>query len=112
MVPLWAAIVGLTWWAIESRVDAAVIAGSVVVVGLVTNAFAWLLGLIALVPVIGPLIVTALTTGFVLLLNAVGSIVSFVAVRRGYGKDVLTARGLTVVLIIGIVIGFVLGRLV
>lgn len=112
MVPVWVAIVGLTWWAIESRVDAAVIAGSVLVAGLVTNAFAWLLGLIALVPVVGPLIATALTTGFVLLLNAVGSIVSFVAVRRGYGRDVLTARGLTVVLIIGIVIGFVLGRLI
>jgi len=112
MVPLWAAIIVLTWWAIESRIDAAVIAGGVLVVGLVTNAFAWLLGLIALVPVIGPLIVSALTTGFVLLLNAIGSIVSFVAVRRGYGKDVLTARGLTVAVLIGVVIGFVLGRLV
>ena len=39
-----------------------------------------------MVPVIGPLIVTALTTGFVLLLNAVGSIVSFVAIKRGYGR--------------------------
>lgn len=112
MVPLWLAMVGLTWWAIEQRVDASVIAGSVIVVGLVTNAFAWLLGLIALVPVVGPLIVTALTTGFVLLLNAVGSIVSFVAIKRGYSKDVLTYRGLTVAVIIGIVIGFVLGRLI
>src|SRR5262245_56227001 len=105
MVPLWIAIAGLTWWALESRVDVSVIAGSVVVVGLVTNAFAWLLGLVALVPVVGPLIVTALTTGFVLLLNAVGSIVSFIAIRRGYSKDVLTYRGLTVAVIIGIVIG-------
>ena len=112
MMPVWLIIVGLTWWAIDSQVDAAVITGSVVVVGLVTNAFAWLLGLIALVPVIGPLIVTLLTTGFVLLLNAVGSIVSFVAIRRGYSKDVLTTKGLTVAVIIGVVIGFVLGKLI
>ena len=112
MVPVWAAIVGLTWWANENRVDGALIAGGVIVVGLVTNAFAWLLGLIALVPVVGPLVVTALTTGFVLLLNAIGSIVSFVAVRRGYGKDVMTARGLTVAVLIGAIIGFVIGRLV
>ena len=39
MVPVWLAILGLTWWAIDSQVDAAVITGSVVVVGLVTNAF-------------------------------------------------------------------------
>ncbi len=112
MVPLWAAIVGLTWLAMEYHVDASLIAGGVIVVGLVSNAFAWLLGLIALVPVVGPLVVTALTTGFVLLLNAIGSIVSFVAVRRGYGRDVMTARGLTVAVLIGIVIGFVLGRLI
>lgn len=111
MVPVWLAIVGLTWWAVEQRVDASVIAGSVVVVGLVTNAFAWLLGLIAMVPVVGPLLVTALTTGFVLLINAVGSIVSFIAVRRGYAKDVMTSRGLTIAVLIGVVIGFVLGKL-
>ena len=112
MVPLWAAMIGLAWWGLESRVDGKLIAGGVIVVGLVTNAFAWLLGLIALVPVIGPLVVTARTTGFVLLLNAIGSIVSFVAVRRGYGKDVMTARGLTVAVLIGVIIGFVIGRLV
>ena len=112
MVPLWAAMLGLTWWAVESHVDGAVIAGSVVVVGLVSNAFAWLLGLVGLVPVIGPLIVKVLSLGFVWLLNAVGSVVSFVAIRRGYSKDVLTYRGLTVAVIIGIVIGFVIGRLI
>ena len=112
MVPVWLAIVGLTWWAIESSVDTSVIAGSVVVVGLVTNAFAWLLGLVGLVPLIGPLIVKVLTAGFLLLLNAVGSLVSFIAIRRGYSKDVLTYRGLTVAVIIGIVIGFILGKLI
>ncbi len=112
MVPVWLAIVGLTWWAIEQRVDTSVIAGSVVVVGLVTNAFAWLLGIVALVPLIGPLIVKVLTMGFILLLNAVGSVVSFVAIKRGYSKDVLTYKGLTVAVIIGIVIGFVIGKLI
>ena len=112
MVPVWLAIVGLTWWALEEHVNTSVIAGSVVVVGLVTNAFAWLLGLVALVPVVGPLIVTALTAGFVLLLNAVGSIVSFIAIKRGYAKEVLSLKGLTVAVIIGVVIGYVLGKLV
>jgi tetrahydromethanopterin S-methyltransferase subunit F len=37
--------------------------------------------------------------------------VSYIAIRRGYSKDVLTYRGLTVAVIIGIVIGFVLGKL-
>jgi hypothetical protein len=112
MVPLWLAIIGFTWWANEKRVDASVIAGSVVVVGLVTNAFAWLLGVIALVPILGPLIVKVLSIGFIWLLNAVGYLVSFIAIKRGYAKDVLTYRGLTVAVIIGIIIGFVLGKLI
>jgi hypothetical protein len=111
-VPLWAAIVGLAWWAIEHHVDKAVVAGSVLAVGLVTNAFAWLLALISLVPIVGPLVVKALSLGFIWLLNAVGYLVSFIAIKRGYSRDVLTYRGLTVAVIIGIIIGFVIGRLV
>jgi hypothetical protein len=112
MVPVWIAIVGLAWWGYEAHLEPAVIAASVLVVGLLSNAFAWLLGLIALVPVIGPLIVKVLSIGFVWLLNGVGYLVAFVAIKRGYSKDVLTYRGLTIAVIIGIVIGFILGRLV
>lgn len=112
MLPMWALIIGLTWWALEQDVDKSVVAGSLLAVGLVSNAFAWLLGVIALVPVIGPLIVKALSIGFIWLLNAVGYLVSVIAIKRGYSKDVLTYRGLTVAVIIGIIIGFVIGKLV
>ena len=111
MLPLWCAIGGLVWLGLRFNVDRGVIAASVVVVGLITNAFAWLLGIIALVPIIGPIIIKVLSIGFIWLLNAVGYLVSYIAIRRGYSKDVLTYRGLTIALIIGIVIGFVLGRL-
>lgn len=112
MLPLWLAIGALVWLGVYLDVDRGVIAGSVVAVGLVSNAFAWLLGVIALVPVIGPLIVKVLSIGFIWLLNALGYLVSYIAIRRGYSKDVLTYRGLTLALIIGIVIGFVVGKLV
>jgi hypothetical protein len=112
MLPLWIGMGGLVWLGLHFNVDRSVIAGSVVAVGLVSNAFAWLLGLVALVPVIGPVIVKVLSIGFIWLLNAVGYLVSYIAIRRGYSKDVLTYRGLTVAVIIGIVVGFVLGKLV
>lgn len=111
MLPLWCVIGGLVWLGLRFDVDRSVIAGSVVAVGLISNAFVWLLGLIALVPVIGPIIVKVLSIGFIWLLNAVGYLVSYVAIRRGYSKDVLTYRGLTVAIILGIVVGFVLGKL-
>jgi hypothetical protein len=112
MVVLWLAMLGLVWMALSYNVDKSVIAGSVVVVGLVSNAFAWLLGIVALVPIIGPLIVKILSIGFIWLLNGVGYLVSFIAIKRGYSRDVLTYRGVTIALIIGIVIGFVLGKLI
>lgn len=111
MLPLWLLILGLVWLGMRYQVDHRIIAGSVFVVGLVSNAFAWLLGVIALVPVIGPLIVKVLSIGFIWLLNALGYLVSIVAIRRGYSKDVITYRGLTVALLLGIVIGYVLGKL-
>jgi len=111
MLLLWIAMGGLVWLGLHFNVDRGVIAGSVIAVGLLSNAFVWLLGIIALVPIIGPLIVKVLSIGFIWLLNAVGYLVSYVAIRRGYSKDVLTYRGLTVAIIIGIIIGFVLGKL-
>jgi hypothetical protein len=112
MVPLWLLICVLVWLGFHYKVDRGVIAGSVIVIGLISNAFAWLLGIIAFVPLVGPLIVKVLSIGFVWLINAVGYLVSFIAIRRGYSKDVLTYRGLTIAVIIGIVIGYVMGKLI
>jgi hypothetical protein len=112
MLPVWLAIGALVWLGLHYHVNGGVIAGGVFLVGLVSNAFAWLLGIISLVPVIGPLIVKVLTVGFIWLLNAVGYLVSYIAIRRGFSKDVLTYRGLTVALIVGIVIGYVMGKLI
>jgi len=55
-----------------------------------------------LIPILGPVIVKVLSIGFIWLLNALGYVVSYVAIKRGYSQDVLTYRGLTVALIIKI----------
>lgn len=112
MVVVWLIIIGFVWMGYEHHVDKSVIAASVVVIGLVSNAFAWLLAVIALVPIIGPLIVKVLSIGFIWILNGIGYLVSLVAIKRGYSRDVLTYRGVTIAMIIGIVIGFVIGKLV
>lgn len=89
----------------------AVTAG-VLFLGVISHVFAWILSVIALVPVIGPLLVKVLSLSVIWLLNAVGYLVSYVAIKRGYSKDVLTYRAVTIALITGIVIGFVLGSLI
>jgi hypothetical protein len=84
----------------------------VVLLAALSHLFAWAVGIVGLIPIIGPLIVKVLSIGVIWLLNAVGYLVSFVAIKRGYSKDVLTYRAVTIALITGIVIGYIIGSLV
>ena len=83
----------------------------VLLVAAVSHVLAWLLALISLVPIIGPLLVKVLSLSIIWLLNAIGYLVSYIAIKRGYSKDVISYRGVTIALITGIVIGFVLASL-
>ena len=112
MMPIWLGLLGLVGLGVHLGVDKRVIASVVFLLGLLSNAFAWLLGIIALFPVVGPLIVKALSLSIIWILNALGYLVSFVAIRRGYSRDVMTYRGLTVALIVGIIIGYIVGKYV
>lgn len=110
MLPLIALLIVLVFVALHFGVDKKAIAGGAVAYGIITSAFAWLVGVIGLIPIIGPLIVKVLSIGVIWLLNAIGYLVSYIAIKRGYSKDVLTYRGLTIALITGIVIGYVIGH--
>lgn len=112
MLPVWAAFLLLLWLGLHFELDEKLLAGGLVLYGLLTTAFAWFVGVLGLVPVVGPLIVKILTIPIIWLLNALGYLVSVMAIKRGYGKDVLTYRALTITLIIGVVIGYILGKLI
>ena len=98
--------------ALHYEVDEAVIGGVVVIFGLITQAFVGLISIIALVPLIGPIIAKLLALPVFWLINAMGYFVSIVAIKKGYSKEVLNYRVLTIVLLIGIVIGYIIGKLV
>jgi hypothetical protein len=110
MLPVFLVLAVLIYLGYRYHVDYKVIAGSAVVFGLVSGAFAWLIGVIGLVPIVGPIIVKVLSIGFIWLLNAVGYVISYIAIKRGYSQDVLTYRGITIALIVGIVIGYIIAQ--
>jgi hypothetical protein len=110
MLPALLLIAALIYFGFQYQVDTKVIAGGSVVIGLLSGAFAWVVGLIGLVPIIGPILVKVLSIGFIWLLNAVGYVISYIAIKRGYSQDVLTYRGLTIALIVGIVIGYIIAQ--
>ncbi|MDR2188482.1 MAG: hypothetical protein LBE62_10600 [Azonexus sp.] len=112
MAPLLAVLLALVGLGVYFEVDKSVIVGGAVLFGMLSSLFTWLLGVLGLIPLIGPLLVKVLALPLIWLLNAIGYLLSFIAIKRGYSRDILTYRGLTVALIVGIIIGFIIGRLV
>jgi hypothetical protein len=108
----WVVIVSFVSIALYYNVDKSIIGGSVVIFGIISQAFIGLLNIIGLVPVIGPIAAKILALPFFWLINALGYFVSIIAIKRGYTKDVVNYRILTVVLLIGIVIGFIIGKVI
>lgn len=94
------------------HLDKKLMAGLVVLVGILSNAFAGIVALLGLVPFLGPLLIKVLSIPFFWLLNALGYFVSIFFVRKGYGTQVVNSRVLTIVLLVGVVIGYILGKLI
>lgn len=108
----WLIIAGLVILGFELGVNKAIIGFVVLIVGLIGEAFAALGAWVALVPLVGPLVVKVLALPFLWLLNGVGYVGSIIAIKKGYGKDVVSYRVLTITLLVGITIGFILGKVI
>jgi len=80
--------------------------------GFITNVFVGLTMLVGLVPIIGPLIVKVFTIPFFWLLNGMGYFTSAYAIKKGYGRDIMSHRLITITLLTGIVLGYILGHLI
>ena len=92
---------------IEGRLVAAITA----LVALLTSAFAALGALLVLIPWIGPLIIKALSIPLLWLMNAAGYFTAIFLMNQGHTRSVVDSRVLTYVLLIGIVVGYIIGKL-
>jgi len=91
--------------------DKKIVVFVVVIVGFITQFFSILTSWIALIPVIGPPCAHIISLPFFFIVNALAYLVTLLALRKGYTKDVAGSKILVTALLIGIIIGFVLGRL-
>ncbi len=90
--------------------DKRAIALGVLAFGFATHAFAGLVALIATIPVIGVTLASVLTLPFFLLVNGLAYLVTLLAIRKGDAKSVLSSRILVSALLVGIIIGYFLGK--
>lgn len=98
--------------ALKLGIDEKVVVFMTLILGLFTHVFAGLGAIIAAVPLVGPFIIKVLTIPFFWILNALGYFVSVVAIKKGYSKEVINSRTLTIAVLVGIVIGYILGHLI
>jgi len=92
--------------------DKKAIAFFAIIFGLISQAFLGLINLIALIPLVGPLIAKVLALPIYWILNALGYFVSLIAIKKGFSKDVVNYRVLTIVFLVGVAAGFVIGKLI
>ena len=109
---LWLLIASGIILALQYGIDQKLVVFSTVILGIFTQVFAGLGALIAMVPIIGPFLVKIITIPFFWLINALGHGVSIVAIRKGYSKELVKSRVLTIAILVGIVIGYIMGNLI
>ena len=107
---VWVIICGVIVAGIVLRWDKKLVAAGLIVFGLMTQAFSAVVALVGAVPVVGPLVIKVVTFPFIMLVNGIGYLVTFFALRRGYKVDVIKARILIGTFLVGMILGFLLGR--
>ncbi|MBT3848965.1 MAG: hypothetical protein HN716_03640 [Candidatus Marinimicrobia bacterium] len=93
-------------------VDKKIILFATFVISIFTQIFVGLGALIGMIPLIGPLIIKAISIPVFWFLNAMGYVVSGVAIKKGYATELAKSRIVTLGLLIGIIIGYILGHLI
>lgn len=101
-------LVGFISIALFYEFDIRLLAAGVILIGLLSNVFAWCIGLVGFLPWIGPLLLKVLHMPFVWLLNGIGYILSFIAIRTGHGDAVFNYRLITIVFLSGAVTGYII----
>lgn len=109
---IWAIITFFVVASILIGWDKKAIAFMVILIGLISQAFLGLINIIALIPIIGPLIAKVLALPIYWILNSLGYFVSLIAIKKGYSKDVVNYRVLTIVFLVGVAVGFIIGNLI
>tara|TARA_B110000438_G_scaffold303431_1_gene364865 strand:- start:2673 stop:3071 length:399 start_codon:yes stop_codon:yes gene_type:complete len=98
--------------AIYLGVDSKVIVLSAFIFSIFTEVFVGLGVLIGTIPFLGPFIVKIISIPVFWVLNAMGYIISAIAIKKGYTTELAKSRVITLALLIGIIIGYITGHLV
>jgi len=93
------------------RWDKWIVGGVLFLIGLVTQAWSSLVGLIGGIPGVGHVIVRFLALPLLFIINGVGNMIAFFAIKIGYKKEIIDVKLLAWAFALGALIGFIGGEL-
>lgn len=93
-------------------IDKKLIVFTAFIIGVFTEIFAGIGILIAAIPVVGPMIIKIVSIPIFWILNALGTLVSGIAIKKGYATELAKGRIMTLALLIGMIIGYIIGNLI
>ena len=82
------------------------------VLGVFTQIFTGITSLIAIIPFFGPFILKVISRPIFYFLNALGWVISAIAIKKGYVNELSKSRTVTFALLVGIIIGYILGNII
>ena len=109
---LWVVVGGLISLALYYGIDKKLIVLVAFIIGVFTEIFAGIGILVAAIPVIGPMIIKIVSIPIFWVLNALGTLVSGLAIKKGYATELAKGRIMTLALLIGMIIGYIIGNLI
>ena len=93
------------------QLDVRIITIITITIGYITNFFSSLLLLIGLIPIIGPMIIKIFTLPTFWLINGLSYFTSAYAIQKGYGEILFKQKIVILILLLGVVIGYILGNI-
>ena len=111
-IVIWIIAGGLIFAASYYGIDKKLIVFTAFIIGVFTEIFAGIGVLVAAIPVVGPMIIKIVSIPIFWILNALGTLVSGIAIKRGYATELAKGRIMTLALLIGMIIGYIIGNLI
>ena len=99
-------------FSINYGIDKKVIVFIAFIISVFTEVFVGLSAFIAAIPIVGPMIIKIVTIPVFWMFNAMGTLVSGLAIKKGYATELARGRILTLALLIGMIIGYIIGNLI
>ena len=111
-IVIWMIAGGLIFAASYYGIDKKLIVFTAFIIGVFTEIFAGIGVLVAAIPVVGPMIIKIVSIPIFWILNALGTLVSGIAIKKGYATELAKGRIMTLALLIGMIIGYIIGNLI